>query len=425
MPADAIARAGAVLERGPRRRARTPARRRTTGWCSPPKRSPSTAAAARSPSTAQPVKGALYRRLARTRSPAQSRRPSPTPARRPLQLVTTVSGVAARARARRVARLRDRAHVLHARRQASRPRKLTQNQRVVVVLKVTESGGALRQAADRRPAAGRARDRQSRAGRRRLDRGLRLAEERHRAGARRISRRPLRRRYSTASRASRRSSSLAYVVRASRPAITSIRRRRPRTCTPRTLRPHRLRRGRGDGEVRQRRSSGGRFASPSPSGRGADGECRRIQLARARRARGGATLMRLRRLACRAGCVARAVVFAFVAGARLGLTSPGRAMPHRSARSISRLARGLDVVVDRDGRLLRAFTMPDGRWRLPATTHDVDPRYLAMLIAYEDGRFYAHHGVDWRALAARGRAMARRAATSSPAARRSRCRSRG
>ena len=59
---------------------------------------------------------------------------------------------------------------------------------------------------------------------------------------------------------------------------------------------------------------------------------------------------------------------------------------------------GSTVVVDRDGRLLRPFTLPDGRWRLPATTHDVDPRYLAMLVAYEDGRFYEHRGVDLRAL---------------------------
>ncbi len=59
---------------------------------------------------------------------------------------------------------------------------------------------------------------------------------------------------------------------------------------------------------------------------------------------------------------------------------------------------GSALVVDRGGRLLRPFTMPDGRWRLPATTHDVDPRYVAMLVAYEDGRFYAHHGVDGRAL---------------------------
>ncbi len=59
---------------------------------------------------------------------------------------------------------------------------------------------------------------------------------------------------------------------------------------------------------------------------------------------------------------------------------------------------GSALVVDRGGRLLRPFTMADGRWRLPATTHDVDPRYVAMLIADEDGRFYAHHGVDGRAL---------------------------
>src|SRR5271166_6518752 len=59
---------------------------------------------------------------------------------------------------------------------------------------------------------------------------------------------------------------------------------------------------------------------------------------------------------------------------------------------------GSTVVVDRDGRLLRPFTLPDGRWRLPATTHDVDPRYVAMLVAYEDGRFYQHRGVDARAL---------------------------
>ena len=59
---------------------------------------------------------------------------------------------------------------------------------------------------------------------------------------------------------------------------------------------------------------------------------------------------------------------------------------------------GSTIVADRDGRMLRPFTLPDGRWRLPATTHDVDPRYLAMLVAYEDGRFYGHVGVDPRAL---------------------------
>ncbi|SDR52551.1 penicillin-binding protein 1C [Rhizobiales bacterium GAS113] len=52
------------------------------------------------------------------------------------------------------------------------------------------------------------------------------------------------------------------------------------------------------------------------------------------------------------------------------------------------------VVLDRSGRLLRAFTTQDGRWRLPVEAKDVDQRYLDMLIAYEDRRFLKHHGVD-------------------------------
>jgi len=52
------------------------------------------------------------------------------------------------------------------------------------------------------------------------------------------------------------------------------------------------------------------------------------------------------------------------------------------------------LVVDRGGLLLRPFTTADGYWRLPATPQDVDRRFLSMLIAYEDKRFYAHHGVD-------------------------------
>jgi penicillin-binding protein 1C len=51
-------------------------------------------------------------------------------------------------------------------------------------------------------------------------------------------------------------------------------------------------------------------------------------------------------------------------------------------------------VVDRDGRLLRPYATEQGRWRLKADVEDVDPRYLAMLIAYEDRRFYKHYGVD-------------------------------
>ena len=56
------------------------------------------------------------------------------------------------------------------------------------------------------------------------------------------------------------------------------------------------------------------------------------------------------------------------------------------------------VVVDRDNRLLRPFTIADGRWRLPVTRREVDPRLIAMLIGYEDRRFAEHDGVDYRAL---------------------------
>jgi penicillin-binding protein 1C len=52
------------------------------------------------------------------------------------------------------------------------------------------------------------------------------------------------------------------------------------------------------------------------------------------------------------------------------------------------------TVLDRDGRLLRSYTTSEGRWRLPASRADVDPRYLDVLFAYEDKRFFEHSGVD-------------------------------
>ncbi len=57
------------------------------------------------------------------------------------------------------------------------------------------------------------------------------------------------------------------------------------------------------------------------------------------------------------------------------------------------------LVLDRDGRLLRAFTTAEDRWRLPVALEDVDPRFIDMLIAYEDKRFHDHGGVDFRAMA--------------------------
>jgi penicillin-binding protein 1C len=55
-------------------------------------------------------------------------------------------------------------------------------------------------------------------------------------------------------------------------------------------------------------------------------------------------------------------------------------------------------VVDRDGRLLRPYTVADGRWRLAVEPTAVDEGLVAALLAYEDKRFFSHPGVDARAL---------------------------
>lgn len=55
-------------------------------------------------------------------------------------------------------------------------------------------------------------------------------------------------------------------------------------------------------------------------------------------------------------------------------------------------------VLDRDGDLLRAYTVADGRWRLALPPDKVDQGYLRMLLAYEDKRFYQHSGVDPRSM---------------------------
>lgn len=56
-------------------------------------------------------------------------------------------------------------------------------------------------------------------------------------------------------------------------------------------------------------------------------------------------------------------------------------------------------VRDREGRLMRAYPVADGLMRLaPPAAGGVDPRFVAMLTAYEDKRFASHSGVDPRAM---------------------------
>lgn len=56
-------------------------------------------------------------------------------------------------------------------------------------------------------------------------------------------------------------------------------------------------------------------------------------------------------------------------------------------------------VLARDGSLLRAYTVADGRWRMAVDPAQVDPAFVAALVEYEDRRFRSHSGVDPRALA--------------------------
>jgi len=97
---------------------------------------------------------------------------------------------------------------------------------------------------------------------------------------------------------------------------------------------------------------------------------------------------RVTRLATMAAAVLLVALTAFAAWAiSLG------PLPLAEAKAVS------TTIVDRNGKLLRAYAMTDGRWRLPVDARkDVDPTYLKLLLAYEDQRFRDHHGVDPRAL---------------------------
>jgi penicillin-binding protein 1C len=88
----------------------------------------------------------------------------------------------------------------------------------------------------------------------------------------------------------------------------------------------------------------------------------------------------------------------FAVAAAISLTAAAWAislgpLPLREAHEVS------TTIIDRHGKLLRAYAMTDGRWRLPVhAAKEVDPTYLKLLFAYEDRRFYSHGGVDVLAL---------------------------
>jgi penicillin-binding protein 1C len=86
-------------------------------------------------------------------------------------------------------------------------------------------------------------------------------------------------------------------------------------------------------------------------------------------------------------------VFAAIAGGAVGLIQALGPAPLGRDLEFSKL------VVDRNGKLLRPYLTSAGRWRLPATRSEVDPRFFDILFAYEDKRFFEHGGVDPLALA--------------------------
>jgi penicillin-binding protein 1C len=91
--------------------------------------------------------------------------------------------------------------------------------------------------------------------------------------------------------------------------------------------------------------------------------------------------------------VASAAASLIVAGAFAAWVVLLGPLPLAQAREVS------TTIVDRNGKLLRAYAMADGRWRLPVDAKTaVDPGYLKLLLAYEDRRFRSHSGVDPLAL---------------------------
>lgn len=61
---------------------------------------------------------------------------------------------------------------------------------------------------------------------------------------------------------------------------------------------------------------------------------------------------------------------------------------------LEQAAQRSQLVRDRDGELLRAFPIAEGRWRMAADLDDIDPDFVTALLAYEDANFYRHPGVD-------------------------------
>jgi penicillin-binding protein 1C len=91
----------------------------------------------------------------------------------------------------------------------------------------------------------------------------------------------------------------------------------------------------------------------------------------------------------------RTAVIAFAAAAGVAVFAISGWIISLGPLPLAEAQRVSTTISDRHGKLLRAYAMQDGRWRLPVTARSgVDPDYLNLLLGYEDRRFESHIGVD-------------------------------
>ena len=167
------------------------------------------------------------------------------------------------------------------------------------------------------------------------------------------------------------------------------------------LRPHRLRHGR-DRAAKWPSGEAGRRSEELPPR--ALGGCRTAAL---RRRRAGAA-------PC--GFCAAALALGAAACHRCWRRSALARRARELGPFLALGRRSLDRRARPRGQAAAPLPHADGRWKLPVDARDVDPRYLAMLKAFEDRRFEAiPASTRWRLRARRGRCCAM--AASSPAAR--------
>lgn len=67
---------------------------------------------------------------------------------------------------------------------------------------------------------------------------------------------------------------------------------------------------------------------------------------------------------------------------------------------LDRLPRESITISDTTGANLAEFVAPDGQWRTNLTEDQISPHLPKAIVAVEDARFFAHHGVDWKAATA-------------------------